>query len=220
MKTCKGNLLTKGRMAILIIIAILLIDQATKVWVKTNMLLHESIAITDWFKICFIENNGMAYGMEIGSKLALTLFRIVAISLIGYYLHLQVRKGAKTGYIICLSLIIAGAIGNVIDSMFYGLIFSASSDFYTSFFVPWGTGYSNFLMGKVVDMLYFPLIVSVWPDWVPFVGGENFVFFSPVFNIADSTISVGVILLLLLYRKEISHISLSSNARKHDDNEQ
>ena len=220
MKPCKGNLLTKGRMAILIIIAILLIDQTTKVWVKTNMVLHETIAVTDWFKICFIENNGMAYGMEIGSKLALTLFRIVAISLIGYYLHLQVRKGAKTGYIICLSLIIAGAIGNVIDSMFYGLISSASSDFYTSFFVPWGTGYSNFLMGKVVDMLYFPLIVSVWPDWVPVVGGENFVFFSPVFNIADSSISVGVILLLLLYRKEISHISLSSNARKHDDNEQ
>lgn len=213
MMACKG-IMTKGRMAILIIIAILLIDQVSKILVKTHMTLHETIAITDWFKICFIENNGMAYGMEIGSKVALSLFRIIAISLIGYYLYLQVKHRARTGYLVCLSLIMAGAIGNIIDCMFYGLIFSASSESYTSFFVPFGTGYSSFLTGKVVDMLYFPIIDSTWPQWIPVIGGENFVFFSPVFNVADSSISIGVILLLLLYRKEISHISFNSNAVK------
>ena len=199
---------SKKRMAIFLIIAILLVDQASKIWVKTHMTLHETIAITDWFKICFIENNGMAYGMEIGSKLALSLFRIVAICLISYYLHLQVKANARTGYVVCLAMVIAGAVGNIIDCMFYGLVFSASSEFYTSYIVPFGTGYSSFLTGKVVDMLYFPLIDATWPEWMPFVGGEHFVFFSPVFNVADSSISVGVVLLLLFFRKELSHISL------------
>ena len=120
-------ILNKGRMAIFIIIAILLVDQVLKIWVKTHMTLHETITITNWFKICFIENNGMAYGMEIGSKVALTLFRIIAIAFIGYYLYLQVRQQAKSGYIVCLAMVVAGAVGNVIDCMFYGLIFSASS---------------------------------------------------------------------------------------------
>ena len=199
---------SKKRMAIFLIIAILLVDQASKIWVKTHMTLHETIAITDWFKICFIENNGMAYGMEIGSKLALSLFRIVAICLISYYLHLQVKANARTGYVVCLAMVIAGAVGNIIDCMFYGLVFTASSEFYTSYIVPFGTGYSSFLTGKVVDMLYFPLIYATWPEWMPFVGGEHFVFFSPVFNVADSSISVGVVLLLLFFRKELSHISL------------
>ncbi len=199
---------SKKRMAIFLIIAILLVDQASKIWVKTHMTLHETIAITDWFKICFIENNGMAYGMEIGSKLALSLFRIVAICLISYYLHLQVKANARTGYVVCLAMVIAGAVGNIIDCMFYGLVFTASSEFYTSYIVPFGTGYSSFLTGKVVDMLYFPLIDATWPEWMPFVGGEHFVFFSPVFNVADSSISVGVVLLLLFFRKELSHISL------------
>lgn len=195
-------------MAVLVVIAILLVDQAIKIWVKTNMTLHECIAITDWFKICFIENNGMAYGMEIGSKLALSIFRLVAISFIGYYLYQQVKIKARLGYILCLSMVIAGAAGNIIDSMFYGLIFNASSEFYTSYFVPFGTGYASFLTGKVVDMFYFPLIVTVWPDWMPFVGGDDFVFFSPIFNFADASISVGVVLLLLFYRKEIGTITL------------
>lgn len=199
-------------MAIFIIIAILLVDQVLKIWVKTHMTLHETITITNWFKICFIENNGMAYGMEIGSKVALTLFRIIAIAFIGYYLYLQVRQQAKSGYIVCLAMVVAGAVGNVIDCMFYGLIFSASSEFYTSFFVPFGSGYSSFLTGKVVDMFYFPIIETTWPQWVPFAGGDDFVFFSPVFNFADSSISVGVILLILFYRKEISHISIKPNA--------
>ena len=213
-------ILNKGRMAIFIIIAILLVDQVLKIWVKTHMTLHETITITNWFKICFIENNGMAYGMEIGSKVALTLFRIIAIAFIGYYLYLQVRQQAKSGYIVCLAMVVAGAVGNVIDCMFYGLIFSASSEFYTSFFVPFGSGYSSFLTGKVVDMFYFPIIETTWPQWVPSAGGDDFVFFSPVFNFADSSISVGVILLILFYRKEISHISIKPTEGKHNENAQ
>ena len=205
------KILTNGRMAVIIVIAILLIDQILKIWVKTNMHLHECITITDWFKICFIENKGMAFGMEIGSKLVLSLFRIVAVSVIGYYIYLQVKQKARTGYIVCLAMVMAGAIGNIIDCMFYGLIFNASSEFYTSYFVPFGEGYAPFLMGKVVDMFYFPLIVSTWPDWMPMVGGEDFVFFSPIFNFADASISVGVVLLLLFYRKELSKLSLKKD---------
>jgi len=201
-------------MAILIVIAILLIDQTIKIWVKTHLTLHESIEVTSWFKILFIENNGMAYGMEIGSKLVLSLFRIVAVAVIGWYVSQQVKQKARWGYIVCLSMVVAGAAGNIIDSMFYGLLFNASSDFYTSYFVPFGTGYAPFLMGKVVDMFYFPLIVTTWPTWMPIVGGEEFIFFSPIFNFADASISVGVVLLLLFFREEISHISLKD---RNDD---
>ena len=198
----------RGWMAVLIVTAILLIDQVIKIWVKTNMTLHEQIEIFSWFKIVFIENNGMAYGMEIGSKLVLSIFRIVAISLLGYYIYGQVKNKARWGYLVCLSMVMAGAIGNLLDSMFYGLVFNASSEYYTSYWVPLGNGYAPFLMGKVVDMFYFPLIVTTWPDWVPFVGGNPYVFFSPIFNFADASISVGVVLLLLFYRKEISEISI------------
>ncbi len=198
-------------MAVLIVMAILLIDQAIKIWVKTNMTLHESIYITDWFQICFIENNGMAYGMELGSKVVLSLFRLILIGAIGYYTYLQVQKKARPGYIACLAMVIAGALGNIFDCMFYGLMFSASSDFYTSYIVPFGTGYAPFLMGKVVDMFYFPLIVTTWPQWVPFVGGEQFVFFSPIFNFADASISVGFVLVMLFYRKELGQITLKGN---------
>lgn len=198
----------RGWTAVSIIAAILIIDQIIKIWVKTSMTLHEQIDILSWFKIVFIENNGMAYGMEIGSKLVLSLFRIVAIAVLGYYIYGQVKRQARWGYIICLSMVIAGAAGNLLDSMFYGLVFNASSEFYTSYWVPFGTGYAPFLMGKVVDMFYFPLIVTTWPDWVPFVGGNPYVFFSPIFNFADASISVGVVLLLIGYRKEIGELSL------------
>ena len=204
----RPKFLTDGKLAIILVLAMLVIDQLIKIWVKTNMTLHESIRIADWFYISFIENNGMAYGMQIGSKLVLSLFRVVAIGLLGYFILLQVRKHARTGFVVCLSMIMAGAFGNLVDCMFYGLMFNASSPYYTSFFVPFGTGYAPFLMGKVVDMFYFPLIVTTWPQWMPLVGGEDFVFFSPVFNFADACISVGVVLLLLFYRKEISQISL------------
>ncbi|MBR1880865.1 MAG: lipoprotein signal peptidase [Prevotella sp.] len=204
----------RGALAALIVVGVLLVDQLIKIWVKTNMTLHEQIEILSWFKIVFIENNGMAYGMEIGSKLVLSLFRVVAISVLGYYIIGQVKLQARWGYLVCLSMIFAGAVGNLIDSMFYGLVFNASSEFYTSYFVPFGTGYASFLMGKVVDMFYFPLIVTTWPDWVPFVGGNPYVFFSPVFNFADASISVGVVVLLLFYRKEISEITFKKKANE------
>lgn len=191
-------------MAVIIVIAILLVDQIIKVWVKTHMHLHECIAITDWFKICFIENKGMAFGMEIGSKLVLSVFRIFAVCVIGYYIYLQVKQKVRTGYIICLSMVLAGALGNIIDCMFYGLIFNASSPFYVSYFVPFGDGYAPFLMGKVVDMFYFPLIVTTWPDWLPIVGGDDFVFFSPIFNFADAAISCGIIAILIFYHKRLN----------------
>lgn len=211
------NIAKRGWLAALIVVAILVIDQVIKIWVKTHMTLHEQIEIFSWFKIVFIENNGMAYGMEIGSKLVLSLFRVVAVSVLGYYIVQQVRKQARYGYLICLSMVMAGAAGNIFDSMFYGLIFNASSEFYTSYFVPFGTGYASFLMGKVVDMFYFPLIVTTWPDWVPMFGGQPYVFFSPVFNFADASISVSVVLVLLFYRKEISEITLKKKTDTADE---
>lgn len=198
----------RGWLAAMVVLAILVIDQVLKIWVKTHMTLHEQIEILSWFKIVFIENNGMAYGMELGSKLVLSLFRIVAVGLLIYYIKLQVQHNARWGYVVSLALIVAGAAGNIFDSMFYGLVFNASSEFYVSYFVPFGTGYAPFLMGKVVDMFYFPLIVTSYPEWLPLVGGDSFVFFSPVFNFADAAISVGVILLLLFYRREISMIDI------------
>jgi len=195
-------------MAVLLVIAILLIDQIIKILVKTGMELHESIRITDWFYISFIENNGMAWGMQIGPKLLLSLFRVIAIAFLGYYIWLQAKKKARWGYIICLVMVLAGATGNLIDCMFYGLGFEASTPFSVSHWVGLGNGYAPFLMGKVVDMFYFPIIQTTWPDWMPFWGGEEFIFFSPVFNFADASISVGVVTLLLFYRKELVKISL------------
>ena len=204
-------------MAVLVVLAVLLIDQMIKIWVKTSMTLHESIHVTDWFYITFIENNGMAFGMQLGSKIVLSLFRVIAISALGYYIWLEVKRKAKTGYLVCLSLVLAGAAGNLIDCMFYGLVFNESSPYYLSYFVLFGTGYAPFLMGKVVDMFYFPLIETEWPMWMPFVGGEHFVFFSPVFNFADSCISVSVVWLLLFYRQEISRMSFSKVIDKPKD---
>ena len=215
-----GKYITKGQLAIILVIAILLIDQVIKIWVKTSMTLHESIHITDWFYIFFIENSGMAFGMEIGSKILLSLFRLVAIIFLAYYIRQEVAKHARTGYIVCLAMILAGAAGNLIDCMLYGLIFTASSDFYLSYMVPFGTGYAPFLMGKVVDMFYFPLFEMDWPTWMPFVGGDHFIFFSPVFNFADASISVGVALLLLFYRQELAKINLERNVKEvHEETE-
>lgn len=199
----------KGLIAIFAVITLLVIDQIIKIEVKTSMCLHESIRVTDWFYISFIENNGMAYGMTIINKLVLSLFRIVAISALGYYIYKQIKNSARTFYVACLILVLAGAAGNLFDCMFYGLIFNASSPYYVSYFVPFGQGYAPFLMGKVVDMFYFPLIVTTWPEWMPFWGGNEFIFFSPVFNFADACISVGVILIFLFCRDELSKISFS-----------
>lgn len=201
MKKAK-EFMTDGRMAWILIVAILVIDQLIKIDVKTTMTLGESIRITDWFYLNFVENNGMAYGMTFVNKLFLSIVRIVAITAIGWYIRKVVKRGGRTRYVIFLSMIVAGAAGNIIDSMFYGLIFTAASPYYVSYFVPFGTGYSSFLMGKVVDMFYFPLFHTTWPGWVPFVGGEDYTFFSPVFNFADACITVGVICLLLFCRKD------------------
>lgn len=192
-----------------LVIAILLIDQIIKIWVKTSMPLHNSIRITDWFYIYYIENNGMAWGMSIMPKIFLSLFRLCAIFVIGWYIYRKVITGARWIYVILLSMVLAGAAGNLIDCMFYGLIFSGASDSYTSFLVPFGTGYAPFLEGRVVDMFYFPLIVTNYPDWFPFFAGEKFIFFSPVFNFADSSISVGVVALLIFCHKELQNISFS-----------
>lgn len=212
----RSGVIRRGCLAVLIVMAVLIVDQVVKIWVKTHMTLHEQIEVLSWFKILFIENNGMAYGMELGPKVVLSVFRIVAVCILGWYIVRQVRQQARWGYIVCLAMIMAGAAGNIVDSMFYGLIFNASSEYYVSYFVPFGTGYASFLTGKVVDMLYFPLIITTWPEWMPLVGGNPFVFFSPVFNIADSSISVGVVALLLFYRREISELSLKKKT-EHEE---
>ncbi len=158
----------------------------------------------NWFIIHFTENEGMAFGMKLGGasgKLILSIFRILAVILIGIYLYRLVRTGSHPGLIICISLIFAGAFGNIIDSAFYGLLFSESSYHQVASFLPEGGGYTSFLHGKVVDMFYFPLIEGSLPSWVPFWGGNDFVFFRPVFNLADSSITVGVFILILFQKR-------------------
>ncbi len=200
------KLLTKGQLSVIIVLAVLIIDQIIKIWVKTHMYWHESIRITDWFYIFFTENNGMAFGMEIFDKIFLTVFRIIASVGIIYLLHKFVKQNLKTGFIVCVSLILAGAMGNIFDCVFYGEIFSESTHSSIATFVPVGEGYSSWFYGKVVDMFYFPIIDTYWPEWMPFVGGEHFIFFSPIFNFADAAISCGMIALILFYNKYLSMV--------------
>lgn len=186
--------------ASVLILLILVIDQILKIWIKTNMQLHESIRMTDWFYIYFTENNGMAFGMELFDKIYLTLFRIVAVSFIGYYLVKMIKSQKCTlFFIVSFSMILAGAIGNIIDSVFYGVIFDHSNGQLATLFPPSG-GYETWFHGKVVDMFYFPLIESTFPEWLPIWGGEDFIFFRPIFNVADAAISVGVFFLFVFFR--------------------
>lgn len=191
-----------------VIVAVLVIDQIIKIWVKTHLQLGEGIdVIGDWFKIHFVENNGMAFGMELSGnwgKIFLSLFRIVAVVAIGWYLVRLCRHRADTTLIVCIALVWAGAVGNIVDSVFYGVIFDSSWGQVATLF-PEDGGYSTWLHGRVVDMFYFPIIESRFPDWFPIVGGDSFIFFRPVFNFADAAISVGIILLLLLRRNELSN---------------
>lgn len=190
---------------LLLIFGVLLIDQLSKFWVKLSMTIGQDIHVLgDKFLIHFIENNGMAWGMEFGGdygKLLLTLFRIAAICGIGYGLHHMIKNNYHKGFILNVALIMAGAMGNIIDSVFYGRIFSESTFYEKAELFPAGGGYASWFHGKVVDMLYFPLFEGTFPTWFPVWGGENFLFFSPVFNIADSAISVGVFLILIFQKR-------------------
>jgi len=194
---------------VLLISSILVVDQVSKFWVKLNMTLGQSYnVIGDWFRIHFTENNGMAFGLQFGGeygKLGLSLFRIVAVIFIGFYIASLIKKKMPAGLVLGISLIMAGAIGNIIDSAFYGLIFSESGYATPATFLPADGGYASFLHGRVVDMFYFPIINTTWPSWVPWVGGDTFIFFRPVFNIADSAITIGVSYLLIFQRKNLFH---------------
>lgn len=191
-----------GRTAVLIALAVLIIDQAIKIWVKTSFYLGESVQILPFFELRFVQNNGMAFGMEFGSKLLLTIFRIVVVGLLIWYICRLCRRGAPSiGYVATLSLIAAGAGGNIIDCLFYGEIFNNPWPPETAVFVPWGHGYGSLFHGLVVDMLYFPLFSFTWPSWVPGLAGSTFSFFDPVFNFADAAITVGMFMLILFYSK-------------------
>ena len=187
--------------ASMLFLLIILADQIIKVAVKTHMYLHQSIHITDWFQILFTENNGMAFGAEFLNKYFLTSFRIVAVSVLIYIIIRNIRRGVSWGLLLCLVLITAGAAGNIIDCLFYGLIFNNPPAPIVAEFVPWGTGYESLMMGRVVDMFYFPLVEFDWPSWIPMIGDQQFICFSPIFNLADACISCGIIALLLFYRK-------------------
>ena len=192
--------------AIAIIIVVLFIDQVSKIYIKTHFSLGESVEVFSWFKILFVENKGMAWGVELpGSygKLILTLFRLIAITAIGYWLIDIINKKGSSILITSIALIFAGALGNIIDSVSYGLLFGESVyNGEVAQFLPEAGGYAPIFYGKVVDMLYFPIIKNgTWPEWFPWIGGDNFSFFDPVFNIADSSITIGVILLLLFNKK-------------------
>jgi len=197
--------------AILLIIIIVLIDQISKIYIKTHFMLNDEVRVFDWFKIYFIENPGMAWGTKISdfvsfisdrtAKTILTIFRIIAVFFIGYWLVDAVKRNSSRILIIGISLIFAGALGNIIDSVFYGLLFSNSSFNEIAVFLPKEGGYETVLHGSVVDMLSFPIWQGKLPDWVPFKGGQNFIFFEPVFNIADVAISTGVGSLLIFNKK-------------------
>jgi signal peptidase II len=190
--------------SLLLILFILIADQALKIWIKTSFTIGDEIHLLgNWFILHFIENNGMAFGMEFGGetgKVILSLFRIVASVAIGWYIFHLISQKAPAGLILAVSAIFAGAVGNIIDSLFYGMIFTESWFEPAIMFPPEG-GYSGFLHGRVVDMLYFPVIDGVWPSWVPFKGGESFLFFRPVFNLADTAVTTGVFTIIIFQRR-------------------
>ncbi len=208
--------LSNGKLAALIIALVIVIDQAVKIWVKTHFYYGEEVEVTSWFKLLFIENNGMAFGMELGSKLMLTIFRIIASGAFIYYLwRLSNRTDVPKGFVACIALITAGALGNVIDCVAYGLIFDSPLPPQVAQMFPPDGGYSTLFNGRVVDMLYFPLCEWYWPQWMPWIGGNHFIFFQPIFNIADASLSVSVIVLVLFYVRYLS----SGNDKQDDEQE-
>ena len=189
--------------SIWIVLTTLVLDQALKIWVKTHMYLGQEYQVFDWFYIHFTENNGMAFGMEFGGdwgKLALSLFRIVFVVFMASFLLKLIRKNADKVLIVSLSLVLAGAVGNIIDGTLYGILFSESYRELATF-LPEAGGYAPLFFGKVVDMFYFPIFKGYLPEWIPFWGGDYFVFFRPVFNIADSAISIGVAIMVIFQKK-------------------
>jgi len=202
--------MSRSLKCILIILGILVIDQVIKFIVKTNMTLYQQNPVFgNWFIIHFVENRGMAFGLNLPGdygKVILSIFRLIAIGAISFYLAHLIKLKAHSGLLITMSMILAGAIGNMIDSAFYGLIFSESSPVAPAVLFPEGGGYDTFLHGNVVDMFYFPLFSGVYPEWIPKIGGQSFTFFRPVFNIADSSISIAVVILLIRQHKYFSHL--------------
>lgn len=192
---------TQALLCVAITTFILVADQAIKIAVKTGMYMHERIHITDWFYILFTENRGMAFGLELMDKYLLTSFRICAVAFLVWYICRKIRTGVEWGFLICITAVLAGAAGNIIDCLFYGMIFNNPPAPLLAEFVPWGTGYEGLMQGRVVDMFYFPLIEWTWPKWMPLYGGVHCVFFSPIFNFADACISCGVVAMLLFYRR-------------------
>jgi len=209
---------------IVIVLVILVSDQVLKFWIKTNLSLGEEITVfKNWFYLHFVENNGMAFGFEFAGeygKLFLSIFRIIAVIAIGWYLvKLSRDKKIPFGFLASIALIFAGAIGNIIDSLLYGLIFNHSYGQIAEF-LPEGGGYAGFFHGRVVDMFYFPVIQGNLPEWVPFRGGNEFIFFRPVFNIADSSITIGIFSILLFYRKHFDNSDKRKSEKSGDDSTQ
>ena len=207
-----------GWLVTALVVVLLIIDHIIKLYIKTHFCLGESVRVTDWFYIEFVENNGMAWGMSFIGKLWLSLLRLAAIVVLSVYLHRIIKRGTyRLLYIVMVALVLTGAIGNMIDSIFYGLIFTGASPYYLSELVPFGQGYAPVLMGKVVDMFRFPFFSYTWPEWVPVLGGQHGTFFDPVFNFADSCVTVGIISLLLFCRKELEE--LGGGKKKENEGE-
>jgi signal peptidase II len=212
--------MSKNKLAILVIIIILIADQVLKIWIKTNFYLgEERHVIGNWFILHFVENRGMAFGYEFAGrygKVILTLFRLIAAGAIFWYLQKLIKKGIPTGLVISIALICAGALGNIIDSAFYGVLFSDSYGRVAEFLPP-GGGYETFLHGSVVDMLFFPIIKGTWPSWSPINAGQPFIFFRPVFNIADSCITIGIGIILIFFRKYFNETELKKENEATED---